>query len=143
MAGGARIAALHVDYETVQGAGNARGFATGVRFKLTKYPRQDQNWEYLILAADYQFQSDAFGSSGAPNTGPVFQCWFTALSSPTQHPPLDPHLGSPNRHRRRQIRRRTLDRPIRPGQGPIPLGLLRKSNERSSCWVRVAQPWAG
>jgi len=87
MAGGARIAALHVDYETVQGAGNARGFATGVRFKLTKYPRQDQNWEYLILAADYQFQSDAFGSSGAPNTGPVFQCWFTALSSPTHHPP--------------------------------------------------------
>ena len=90
MAGGARIAALHVDYETVQGAGNARGFATGVRFKLTKYPRQDQNWEYLILAADYQFQSDAFGSSGAPNTGPVFQCWFTALSSPTQHPPPRP-----------------------------------------------------
>jgi|GEM_PF-2301139 len=53
------------------------GFATGSRFKLTKYPRQDQNWEYLILAADYQLQSDAFGSSGETGTGPVFQCWFT------------------------------------------------------------------
>ncbi|WP_141699357.1 type VI secretion system Vgr family protein, partial [Candidatus Thiosymbion oneisti] len=71
----ARIEALHVDYETLRGAGNARGLATGARFKLTEYPRQDQNREYLILSAEYKLQSDAFGSSstmgGAPNTGPV------------------------------------------------------------------------
>ncbi|WP_165742290.1 type VI secretion system Vgr family protein, partial [Candidatus Thiosymbion oneisti] len=47
----ARIEELHVDYETVKGAGNARGLATGARFKLTKYPRQDQNREYLLLSA--------------------------------------------------------------------------------------------
>ncbi|WP_424945102.1 contractile injection system protein, VgrG/Pvc8 family, partial [Candidatus Thiosymbion oneisti] len=35
----ARIEELHVDYETVKGSGNARGLATGARFKLTKYPR--------------------------------------------------------------------------------------------------------
>jgi len=43
----ARIEELHVDYETVQGAGNACGLATGARFTRTGYPRQDQNREYL------------------------------------------------------------------------------------------------
>ena len=76
-----------MDYETVKGTGNARGLATGALFTLTKYPRNDQNREYLILSAKYELQSDAFGSSGTPSTGPVFQCWFTALDAQTPYRP--------------------------------------------------------
>jgi len=144
----ARIEELHVDYETVKGTGNARGLATGALFKLTKYPRPDQNREYLLVSANYKLQSDVFGSSGTPSAGPVFQCWFTALDAQT---PYRPPRKTPNAR----------------GQGPqtaIVVGKAGeeiwtdqygrvkiqfhwdrygKSDQHSSCWVRVSHPWAG
>lgn len=73
-----------MDYETAQGASNARGLATGALFTLTGYPRQDQNREYLILSAKYKLQSDAFGSSSALGTTDIGQA---PLPSSTVHSP--------------------------------------------------------
>lgn len=41
--------------ETVQGEGNARNLAPGYLFTFSKYPRGDQNKDYLIEAAYYRF----------------------------------------------------------------------------------------
>ncbi|MCB2263993.1 MAG: type VI secretion system tip protein VgrG [Candidatus Thiosymbion ectosymbiont of Robbea hypermnestra] len=143
-----RIEEFHAGYETAQGAGNARGLTTGALFKLTNYRREDQNREYLLIAAEYHLQSDAFGSTAQASTGPVFQCAFTALEAQTPYRPS-----------------RTTPKPrIQGPQTAIVVGKdgeeiwtdqhgrvkvqfhwdrYGKSDEHSSCWMRVAHPWAG
>ena len=146
--GRVRMEAQHVDYETAQGAGNARGLATGALFTLTRYPRDDQNREYLILSAKYKLQSDAFGSSSAADTGPVFHCDFTALDART---PYRPPRNTP------KARVQGPQTAIVVGKEGEEIWIDKygrvkvqfhwdrygKSDEKSSCWVRVSQPWAG
>ncbi|WP_133511276.1 contractile injection system protein, VgrG/Pvc8 family [Candidatus Thiosymbion oneisti] len=48
----------HVDYETlIQGAGNARGLATGSRFKLTGVSPPRPELEYLIVSPGINWKS--------------------------------------------------------------------------------------
>jgi type VI secretion system secreted protein VgrG len=143
-----RLEEMHAGYETVQADGNARGLASGALFNLVNYPRDDQNREYLIMSAEYRLQSDLFGSAGAAPEGPVFQCSLTAMDAQTPFRPP-----------------RTTPKPIVQGpQTAIVVGKAGeeiwtdqygrvkvqfhwdrygKSDENSSCWVRVSHPWAG
>jgi len=150
----ARIEELHVDYETTRGAGNACGLATGALFTLTGYPRRDQNREYLILSTDYQLQSDAFGSSGvvgtldAAATVPLFHCTFTALDAKT---PYRPPRNTP----KARVQGPQTAIVVGPAGQEIwtdQYGRVKiqfhwdrygQSDDKSSCWVRVSQPWAG
>ncbi len=144
----ARIEELHVDYETVRGAGNARGLTAGALFNLTDYPRRDQNREYLIVSADYQLRSDAFGSSGAAGTGPVFQCWFTALDAQTPYRP--PRITPKARVQGPQtaiVVGKAGEEIWTDQYGRVKVQFhwdrYGQSDEKSSCWVRVSHPWAG
>ncbi|MGB5832700.1 MAG: type VI secretion system tip protein VgrG, partial [Thiohalocapsa sp.] len=143
-----RLEELHAGYETVRAEGNARGLAVGHLFNLTNFPRDDQNREYLIVSADYRLQSDVFGSSADLPQGDVFQCSLTAMDAQTAFRPS-----------------RTTPKPVVQGpQTAIVVGKAGeeiwtdqygrvkvqfhwdrygKSDENSSCWVRVSHPWAG
>ena len=143
----ARIEELHVDYETVKGSGNARGLATGALFKLTDYPRDDQNREYLIVSTDYQLQSDVFGSSGTTSTGPVFQCWFTALDAQTPYrPPRNTPKSRVQGPQTAIVVGKSGEEIWTDQYGRVKIQFhwdrYGKSDEHSSCWVRVAQLWA-
>jgi type VI secretion system secreted protein VgrG len=142
-----RIEELQSEYERVQGWTNAREFKVGALFKLTEYPRQDQNREYLVVSAAYTLQSDEFESTGA-GAGEEYACSFTALDSQQVYRP-----------------RCLTPRPIVQGpQTAVVVGKSGeeiwtdkygrvkvqfhwdregKSDENSSCWVRVSHPWAG
>ena len=143
-----RLEEMHAGYETVRGEGNARGLTTGALFTLTNYPRDDQNREYLIVSTSYELQSDLFGSYGNNGSGPLFQCGLTAIDAKT---PFRPPRITP--------------KPMVQGpQTAIVVGKAGeeiwtdkygrvkvqfhwdrygKSDENSSCWVRVSQVWAG
>ncbi len=143
-----RLEEMHAGYESVQAEGSARGLASGALFNLINYPRDDQNREYLIVGAEYGLQSDLFGSAGAAPEGPVFQCSLTAMDAQTPFRPP-----------------RTTPKPTVQGpQTAIVVGKAGeeiwtdqygrvkvqfhwdrygKSDENSSCWVRVSHPWAG
>lgn len=143
-----RIEELQADYELAQGEGNARGFTVGGLFKLVNYPREDQNREYLIVSANHQLQSDVFGSSGEGAAGPVYACGFTALDAQIPYRPP-----------------RTTPKPVVQGpqtatvvgkageeiwtdeHGRVKLQFhwdrYGKSDENSSCWIRVSQVHAG
>jgi type VI secretion system secreted protein VgrG len=142
----ARIEELQSQYERVRGVCNARGVLAGGLFRLTDYPRTDQNREYLVLSSrqsislgDYESGSDA---------GLEFECSFEAMDSKTAY----------------RIPR-TTQKPILQGpQTAIVVGKAGEeiwtdeygrvkvqfhwdryggSDENSSCWVRVAQVSAG
>jgi type VI secretion system secreted protein VgrG len=151
-ADGEQYASVRIDevasqFETAQAATNAKGIAVGALFTLDAYPRQDQNREHLILAADYDLEfSDYEAMPEGSGTG--YRCSFVSMSSQQQFRPA-----------------RTTPKPFVQGPqtamvvGPAgdeiytdKFGRVKvqfhwdrygKNNENSSCWIRVSQPWAG
>ncbi|HVR64887.1 MAG TPA: type VI secretion system tip protein TssI/VgrG [Polyangia bacterium] len=129
------------------GAGNARGIRPGALFKLTDYPALEQNKEYLVTAASYALSTNAYASGGA-QAEEDFQCSFFAIDS---HSVFRTPLTTP---------KPTVAGPqtaIVVGKGGEEIwtdkyGRVKvqfhwdrdgKNDEKSSCWVRVSQAWAG
>jgi len=141
-----RIEELQAEYERVEGESDARGLQVGGLFNLTESPREDQNREYLIVSARYEMEAEAFESGGSG--GATYTCSFEAMDSRQPYRPP-----------------RTTPKPV--VQGPQTAVVVGKSgeeiwpdkygrvkvqfhwdrygklDENSSCWIRVAQVWAG
>jgi type VI secretion system secreted protein VgrG len=143
-----RIEELQAEHEQARALGNARGLAAGSLFKLTDYPREDQNREYLIVAATHQMASDTYASGSAAQSDQDYSCSFAVLHSKQPFRPA-----------------RTTPKPVVQGpQTAIVVGpsgkeihtdkygrvkiqfhwdRYGKRDENSSCWVRVSHPTAG
>nr|WP_165668194.1 type VI secretion system tip protein VgrG [Pseudomonas otitidis] len=142
-----RIEAIQTQYERVQLRTNARGLGAGHLFKMTGYPRADQNREYLIIGARYAVSQEAYESG---STGGTLQ-FNSSLECIEARQPFRPMP--------------TTIKPIVQGPqtamvvGPKgeeiwtdQYGRVKvhfywdrhdQSNENSSCWIRVSQSWAG
>ncbi|MFK7699315.1 type VI secretion system Vgr family protein [Pseudomonas caspiana] len=143
-----RLEALHGGYRLVQGATRARGLFPGVLFTLTSHPRSDQNIQMLMVKATYVLSSDAYEPTPVREPTPVFTSEFIAMPSQQEFRPAlvtrKPLITGPqtaivvgkegeevwtDQYGRIKVQFHW----DREGQG----------NETSSCWVRVAQIWAG
>ena len=142
-----RIQELQAPHMILRGHGDAAGLATGRRFKLSQYPRKDLNIEYLITGIGLSFSSDAF-DTGAADAQIEFSCSVEAVDARTPYRPA-----------------RTTPKPVVHGSqtamvvGPKGEEIYTdeharvkvqfhwdrhgKVDENSSCWIRVAQAWAG
>jgi type VI secretion system secreted protein VgrG len=149
-----RIEEQQLPWEEISGKTNCVTFASGKLFKLSDYHRKDQNREHLLVATDYDIRMEtataAAGAEGKLDSkvGVFFDCAFTAI------------------HSQRPFRTAcTTPRPIVEGpQTAVVVGKsgeeiwtdqygrvkvqfhwdrLGKKDENSSCWLRVAQTWAG
>jgi type VI secretion system secreted protein VgrG len=141
-----RMESLHGQCEEIVGSGNLRGLTPGGLFKLENHPRDDQNREFLVTAAQYEFTGDDYASGGS--TPEDLHCEFRAVGKEHNYRP--PRIHS---------------KPV--VQGPQTAMVVGKSgeeiwtdkygrikvqfhwdrdgkdDENSSCWVRVQQTWAG
>lgn len=144
-----RIEELQVRHHLAHGVADARGIAAGHTFSLVDYPRVDQNGDHLVVSCSLTARADEFDSQGAPmGRGPVCVANFTAIGA-----------GEPFRPAR-VTRKPVVEGP----QTAIVVGpageeihtdefgrvkvqfhwdRLSKADENSSCWIRVAQLWAG
>jgi type VI secretion system secreted protein VgrG len=142
-----RIQELQTPHMIARGEGDAAGLATGRRFTLKQYPREDLNIDYLITGVGLSFSSDAF-DTGAADTALEFRCSIEAIDARTPFRPT-----------------RATAKPIVHGAqtamvvGPSGEEIYTdeharvkvqfhwdrqgKVDENSSCWIRVAQVWAG
>lgn len=142
----ARIESLQARFETFEGRGDNRRLAPGSLFSLIEYPRDNQNREYLILETEIEIESGEVEQFGG--TENRFDARFIAIES---REPFRPPRNTP--------------KPIVTGpQTAIVVGKqgediwtdeygrikvqfhwdrVGTSDENSSCWVRVAQSWAG
>jgi type VI secretion system secreted protein VgrG len=143
-----RIEELQADHEVMEGEANARGIASGGLFTMTEHPRSDQNRELLVTGVYYTLQSDAFESVPEIAQGPLFSCEFSCINPSINFRPA-----------------RITSKPMVQGpQTAVVVGQMGEeidtdeygriklqfhwdrygnSDENSSCWVRVAQVWAG
>lgn len=142
-----RVEELQAQHEQIRGGGNAAGLVAGNLFDLSGFQRDDQNREYLLLSVSHQLRGNRYESETEIG-GPLYECQFTALESKQPYRPA----------------RQTPKPMIQGVQTAVVVGKQGeeiwtdkygrvkvqfhwdrkgKSDEKSSCWVRVAQMWAG
>jgi type VI secretion system secreted protein VgrG len=141
-----RLEAFQAQHEQTVGHCNVEVMAPGGLFKLTGCPRQDRNAEYLVTAARYELKGGDYQSGGG-GEGP-YRCRFVAI------PSVQPYRPAP-----------ITPKPVIQGpQTAVVVGKKGeeiwtdqygrikvqfhwdrqgKADENSSCWIRVAQVWAG
>ena len=144
-----RLQELLAQHEIAQGRGNAAGLAVGYLFSLTQCPREEQNREYLIVSATHRLESDEYESfSGEAISGKPYLGEIVAVEAkqPYRAPRITP-------------------KPVVQGpQTAIVVGPKGEeiytdqygrvkcqfhwdrhgsADQDSSCWIRVAQSWAG
>ncbi len=142
-----RIEEQEARFERVRGNSNVLGLQAGSLFTLAGHFRRDQNAEYLIVATNLELSTSEYeaGESG-PQLLP--ECSFEAIKSSQvfrsqRQTPL-PRIRGPQTAVvvGRQGEEIYTDKY---GRVKVQFHWDRegKSDENSSCWVRVAQSWAG
>ena len=141
-----RLERLHGQTEQIEAVTDARGLFAGGLFALDGHPREDQNRKYLVTATHYDISGGAYASGGGRGIDVV--CRLNAIGHTFPYRPAA-----------------CCARPVVHGpQTAIVVGKAGeeiwtdkygrvkvqfhwdregKADENSSCWVRVAQGWAG
>ena len=143
-----RIEELQAQYEVSTAISDSRGISAGFIFSLTKHPRDDQNDDYLITSANFTIQGDDIFSSGAKSGDFIFSCSFTAIkkSQPFRSPRTTPKskVSGPQTA---IVVGPSGDEIYTDKYGRVKVKFhwdrYSKADENSSCWIRVAQVWAG
>jgi type VI secretion system secreted protein VgrG len=143
-----RVEELHAQYQQVQGQGNARGLMVGGLFKLTQYPRDDQNNEYLITSATYELQSDEYGSASSAGGEQIFMCSFNAIDSaqPYRAPRITPKPVVQGPQTAMVVGPKGEEiHTDKHGRVKVQFHWDREgaADENSSCFIRVSHAWAG
>ncbi len=143
-----RIEELQAQYEVITAGSDARGICPGFKFTLTDHPRDDQNRKYLITSANYNIDAGEFYSGGEGDGGCAYSCSFTAIDAeqPFRSPRITPKPSIPGPQTAMVVgpekQEISTDK-----YGRVKVKFhwdhLEEANENSSCWIRVAQVWAG
>jgi type VI secretion system secreted protein VgrG len=143
-----RIEEQEHDHTVGSGSGNCRAMTPGYRFDLTDHDRTEQNINYLIVKVTHSGQEGTF-VAGANSQEAIYTNSFAAHpSSITYRPHLDtdePQIAS--------LQTATVVGPAGEEIYTDKYGRVRvkfhwdlspgDDSGASSCWMRVAQQWAG
>lgn len=146
-----RLEELQSQTEVGLGQGNSSKLANGKIFKLTEFPREDQNTEYLIIKSRLDIKSDHYISQTVPDgqeTDNVLVCNFTTIKRtvPFRTESITPkaRVDGPQTA---LVVGPSSEEIYTDEHGRVKVQFhwdrLGKSNENSSCWVRVSHNWAG
>ncbi|MEL7448370.1 MAG: type VI secretion system tip protein TssI/VgrG [Pseudomonadota bacterium] len=143
-----RMERFQCEFEQARGVTNARGLSAGDLFKLTNHPREDQERDYLVVATEYHLRVNEIETTGGEDAEFEFECRFRAVPAATayrlsgvtpkpviQGPQTAIVVGSDadEIHTDKHGRVKVQFHWDRYGKG----------DQESSCWIRVAQAWAG
>ena len=142
-----RIEAIQAQHERVRLRGVVRGIGAGHLFRLSGYPRDDQNREYLVVGAEYRVVQELY-ETGSGGAGSQFESELDCIDA-SQSFRLLPQTPVP------VVRGPQTAVVVGPKGEEIwtdQYGRVKvhfhwdrhdQSNENSSCWIRVSQNWAG
>lgn len=143
-----RLQAVQGECETFSGEGNAFGLAVGSTFTLAGHPLSNLNAEYLLTGLSFSIETNAYQSGVGEAHQFGHRLALTAISSKSPfraaHSTPRPVVRGPQTaivvgpsgdeiHTDKHGRVKVQFHWDREG----------KSDENSSCWVRVSQAWAG
>jgi type VI secretion system secreted protein VgrG len=143
-----RVEREEAAHAVVQGASVCRAFTPGYRFEFYDHERKDQNGMYLITSVTHNATEGGFYSGvGGPQEA-SYDNLFTAIpySVPFRPPRITP---KPVVHGAQTaiVVGPSGEEIYTDKYGRVKVQFhwdrLGKYNEKSSCWIRVSQPWAG
>jgi type VI secretion system secreted protein VgrG len=142
-----RLDEQQLDYQQIQGTGNARGIAAGFLFTLTDHPAAGFNREYLVTSATYAITATQHTSGGA-DAGPDFRCSFVGIDSKRHYrPPLVSHKPLVQGPQTAMVVGPKGEEIWTDKYGRVKVQFhwdrYGTRDEKSSCFVRVSQVWAG
>ncbi|MFY9270508.1 MAG: type VI secretion system tip protein TssI/VgrG [Candidatus Manganitrophaceae bacterium] len=144
-----RLEALQATRELGEGGSDCRRLIAGYRFLLDRHDRDELNREYLILSVSHTgSQPQVLEEEAGKEAGGRYQNRFQCIPSETPYrPPLPPTRPSiPG------LQTATVVGPEGEEIYTDEYGRIKiqfhwdregKKDEKSSCWVRVKQTWAG
>lgn len=138
----------NVAYETKIANSNVRTLFSGSHFSLKDHYRDDQNSQYLITHYRCNLQSDEFLSNSNQVDSEVFTSEFTAIPSTvvyrTQITATKPKMVGPQTA---MVVGKAGEEIWTDKYGRVKVHFhwdrYGQADENSSCWIRVAQTWAG
>lgn len=143
----ARMEALTVNHEIANARGNVRGLNAGAVFKLTLCERDDQNREYLVMRSSMSIQMDSYYSGtggGSVELHSTFQCMPSQVPFRPLVKTVKPQIRGPQTA---IVSGPSGEEIWTDKHGRVKLQFhwdrYGKSDENSSCWIRVSQAWAG
>jgi len=148
-----RMQALRTHASRARASGNLRAMVPGCTFELVRHPRQSANAQYLVLHTELLIE-DVGQSSQIKDAAPARKQHWRVQVDLTAHPltePLRPALTQP-KPRNAGVQTALVVGPA--GQNlwtdelgrikvQFPWDRLGQCNQHSTCWLRVASPWAG
>ena len=142
-----KLEEVHASFEQIVAHSNARGLTVGALFNLTEFPRPEQNREYLVVAAQFQLTAHTLESSVMHQEEP-FRCRMRVLHSKRTYRPKcitpKPIIRGPQTA---LVVGPETDEIWTDQYGRVKVlfhwDRYAEGDENSSCWVRVAQLWAG
>jgi type VI secretion system secreted protein VgrG len=143
-----RIEELQAQYEVVSAESDARRVCTGYTFELIEHYRDDQNKKYLITSANYDISAGEFYSGGQIGGEGVYSCSFTVIDATQPFRPAritpKPSIPGPQTA---MVVGPSGEEIYTDKYGRVKVQFhwdrYSKADEDSSCWIRVAQVWAG
>lgn len=151
-ADGDQLARVRLDewqagHELAHAQTNARALACGRLFTLSGHVRSEQNREYLVTATRIRLRSEGQESDGSTR-GSDYQCDFTAQPSAQEfRPPRLTPRPSVRGPQTAVVVGPAGDEIYTDQYGRVKVQFfwdrLGERDENSSCWMRVAHPWAG
>ena len=164
-----RLGSFQAEQDIVYAQSECRGLHAGYEFKLTDYDADSaqNNKEYYVTSVNHQIDVGGYGAR-KKQTGKRYTCSITAIPKETEYYPLqltpkariygpqtatvvsegskDKKLIYTDKHGRVKIcfhwdrvdDRKSVDKVAEGGKDEVD-----KNTKNLSCWVRVAQGWAG
>lgn len=145
-----RLEALQVAGERFESQGNARGIGAGQQFTLTGHPLKELNKQYLVYSTGFQIRTHDHQSGASIIGSDVMRFNMVALD---RAKPFRPALRTP-KPRILGVQsavvvgpeKREIDTDL-DGFGMVKVKFhwdrSKVTDGSNSCWIRVAQPWAG
>lgn len=142
-----RLESLQSLHERVELRGNARGLGSGHLFSLSGFSRQDQNREYLIVAARYYVVQERLETGGGSGSA-QFESNLSCIDAQQSYRPVSSTLRPLVKGPQTAVVVGPTGEEIWTDQyGRVKVHFHwdrhDQSNENSSCWIRVSQAWAG
>ena len=145
---GARIESIHGQCEQIRAQTSARGLFPGGLFGLVEHPREDQNRKYLVTSARYEMVINDYETNAGSAGDQTFQCELTAVGKEHNYRPEritpKPTVQGPQTA---MVVGKAGEEIWTDKYGRIKVQFHwdreGKDDEKSSCWVRVAQSWSG
>lgn len=143
-----RMGGEEADHLVVSGSGTCRAFTSGYKFTLEDHYRKDMNDAYVLTEIQHVASVGGSYSFGDAGTGEHYSNHFNCIPANVQfRPPRktpEPFVQGPQTA---LVVGKTGEEIWVDKYGRIKVQFywdrLGKKDDKSSCWIRVSQPWAG